>query len=114
MLTPLAIIWNFIRREPLYHKLQYSKVPKFDPAAAVLGVAIGAFVVYMTLSAVGSAGTDLTDLTLGVWYAGVLWTSLWLWGQEQKFAPLVLTGHVQLWVQLAHELTALVLNSFKR
>jgi hypothetical protein len=53
----------FLRREPLYHKLQYSKVPKFDAAAAVFGVAVGAFAVYLGLSSVGSAGADLTDLT---------------------------------------------------
>ena len=52
-----------LRREPLYHKLQYSKVPKFDAAAAVFGVAVGAFAVYLGLSSLGSAGADLTDLT---------------------------------------------------
>ena len=52
-----------LRREPLYHKLQYSKVPKFDAAAAALGVIIGAFSVYLGLSSLGSAGADLTDLT---------------------------------------------------
>jgi hypothetical protein len=53
-----------LRREPLYHKLQYSKVPKFDVAAAVLGVIVGAFVVYLTLCTLGSAGADLSDLTI--------------------------------------------------
>jgi hypothetical protein len=52
-----------LRREPLYHKLQYSKVPKFDAAAAAFGVVIGAFVAYLGLSSLGSAGADLTDLT---------------------------------------------------
>jgi hypothetical protein len=53
-----------LRREPLYHKLQYSKVPKFDVAAAVLGVIVGAFVVYLSLCTLGSAGADLSDLTV--------------------------------------------------
>jgi len=62
-----------LRREPLYHKLQYSKVPKFDVAAAVLGVIVGAFVVYLSLCTLGSGGADLTDLTVVVWYL-CLWT----------------------------------------
>jgi hypothetical protein len=53
-----------LRREPLYHKLQYSKSPKFDAAAAAFGVIVGAFVVYLSLNAVGSMGADLSDLTL--------------------------------------------------
>ncbi len=60
-----------LRREPLYHKLQYSKVPKFDAAAAALGVIVGAFTVYLGLSSLGSAGADLTDLTTVCWYAGI-------------------------------------------
>lgn len=58
----LTSVWFFLRREPFYHKLQYSKVPKADPAAALFGVVVGAFVGYLTLSSVGSGGTDLTDL----------------------------------------------------
>ena len=57
-----------LRREPLYHKLQYSKAPKFDAAAAVLGVGCGAFGVYLSLSSLGSMGVDLTDLTVLCWY----------------------------------------------
>jgi len=64
----LSTVFFMLRREPLYHKLQYSKVPKFDVAAAVLGVIVGAFVVYMALCSVGSAGADLSDLTVLVWY----------------------------------------------
>jgi hypothetical protein len=52
-----------LRREPLYHKLQYSKSPKFDAAAAVAGVILGAFGVYITLSSLGSGGVDLSDLS---------------------------------------------------
>jgi hypothetical protein len=65
-----------LRREPLYHKLQYSKVPKFDAAAAALGVIIGAFAVYLGLSSLGSAGADLGDLTAFCWYIGLWFTSL--------------------------------------
>jgi hypothetical protein len=60
--------WFILRREPIYHKLQYSKVPKFDPAAAVFGVIFGAFSVYLSLGVVGSGGADLSDLTLLFWY----------------------------------------------
>lgn len=60
--------WFILRREPLYHKLQYSKVPKYDSSAAILGTVIGAFGGYMALATVGSGGTDLTDLTtLAAW-----------------------------------------------
>jgi len=47
----------------MYHKLQYSKVPKYDSSAAILGTVIGAFGGYLALATVGSGGTDLTDLT---------------------------------------------------
>ena len=68
-------IFYLLRREPLYHKLQYSKVPKFDVAAAVLGVIVGAFVVYLALCSVGSAGADLSDLTVVVWYT-LIWVNV--------------------------------------
>lgn len=61
-------VWFVIRREPYYHKLQYSKTPKNDPMAAFLGAALGAFVVYMGLSTFGTSGADLSDLTVVVWY----------------------------------------------
>jgi len=64
-----------LRREPLYHKLQYSKVAKFDVAAAVLGVIVGAFVVYLSLCTLGSAGADLSDLTVLVWYS-LVWANI--------------------------------------
>ncbi len=62
------VTWFILRREPLYHKLQYSKVPKYDSSAAILGTVIGAFGGYLALATVGSGGTDLTDLTtLAAW-----------------------------------------------
>lgn len=57
-----------LRREPLYHKLQYSKTPKFDAAAATLGAGFGALSVYLGLAGFGSMGADLTDLTILGWY----------------------------------------------
>jgi len=51
-----------LRREPFYHKLQYSKTPKFDVAAPALGAISGAFVAYMALATLGTAGADLSDL----------------------------------------------------
>jgi hypothetical protein len=62
VVSGLSQVWYLLRREPYYHKLQYSKTPKFDVAAAVLGVVISAFFGYMTLSSLGSGGADLTDL----------------------------------------------------
>ena len=59
-----SLVWFFLRREPYYHKLQYSKTPKFDVAAAVLGAIVSAFVGYLTLSSLGSAGADLTDMAI--------------------------------------------------
>ena len=70
-----------LRREPLYHKLQYSKTPKFDAAAATLGVSIGAFGVYLGLSSLGSMGVDLSDLTVLCWYV-----ALWLTAVVQFLA----------------------------
>jgi hypothetical protein len=61
-------VWFILRREPFYHKLQYSKTPKYDPMAAFLGAAFGAFIVYMSLSTFGTGGIDLSDLTVVVWY----------------------------------------------
>jgi len=93
-----------LRREPLYHKLQYSKVPKFDAAAAALGVILGAFVVYLGLSSVGSAGADLGDLTALCWYVGVWGTTIRVTatlvrgavvgGRTIRFVPLVWCGEL--------------------
>lgn len=93
-----------LRREPLYHKLQYSKVPKFDAAAAALGVIIGAFVVYLGLSSVGSAGADLGDLTALCWYVGIWGTTIRVTttlgrgvvvgGRAIRFVPLVCCGEL--------------------
>lgn len=72
-MTRRRVQWFLLRREPYYHKIQYSKVPKSDVAAALLGAIVGAFVAYLTLSSVGSGGTDLTDLAVILWYAGLLY-----------------------------------------
>jgi hypothetical protein len=66
-----------LRREPYYHKLQYSKTPKFDVAAAVFGAIISAFFGYLTLSTLGSAGADLADMTALCWYLFVSYKISW-------------------------------------
>ena len=63
--------WYVLRREPYYHKLQYSKTPKYDPMAAFLGAAIGAIVAYLALGSFGTGGADLSDLSVLVWYSAV-------------------------------------------
>ena len=68
-MKPSPSVWFILRREPLYHKLQYSKVPKYDSSAAILGTVLGAFAGYLALATVGSGGTDLTDLTALVAWA---------------------------------------------
>lgn len=68
-MRPSQQTWFFLRREPMYHKLQYSKVPKYDSSAAILGTVLGAFAGYLALATVGSGGTDLTDLTTLVAWA---------------------------------------------
>ena len=73
-----SLLWFFLRREPYYHKLQYSKTPKFDVAAAVLGAVISAFVGYLTLSSLGSAGADLTDMIIIFWYIFLVYRCLLL------------------------------------
>lgn len=57
-----------IRREPYYHKIQYSKTLKFDVSAAVFGVILSAFAGYMGLSTFGSMGADMTDMLTLIWY----------------------------------------------
>jgi hypothetical protein len=71
-------LWFFLRREPYYHKIQYSKTPKFDVAAAVLGVVSGAFLGYLSLSSLGSAGADLTDMSVLFWYFFLSYRTVWL------------------------------------
>lgn len=69
MLTSCSVAVIFLlRREPYYHKLQYSKTPKFDAPAAALGVILGAFSVFFSLNSLGTMGADLTDLTINLWY----------------------------------------------
>jgi hypothetical protein len=70
-----------LRREPFYHKLRYAKVPKYDLAAALLGIIVTTFAGYMALATFGSFGTDLADLTTLVWYClvGLLSVRVVLW-----------------------------------
>lgn len=64
MLFKAFSYFYFLRREPFYHKIQYSKVLKHDIVAAIFGVACGAFSVYLSLNSLGSGSPDLTDLTI--------------------------------------------------
>jgi len=56
----------FLKKELYFHKIQYSKVLKYDVAAAIFGVVIGAFVVYLSLNTLGSGSPDLSDLSIFV------------------------------------------------
>jgi hypothetical protein len=60
----INLVYFFLKREVYYHKIQYSKVFKHDIAAAILGITIGAFVVYLSLSTLGSGSPDLSDLSI--------------------------------------------------
>lgn len=62
------ICYFFLKREVYYHKIQYSKVFKHDIVAAVFGVVLGAFVVYLSLNTLGSGSPDLSDMTILFWY----------------------------------------------
>lgn len=73
-----ALFYFIIKREVYYHKIQYSKVFKHDIAAAVLGITIGAFVAYLSLSSVGSGSPDLSDLSLLFWYIFLILSVLYL------------------------------------
>jgi len=69
-------IYFFLKREIYYHKIQYSKVFKHDIAAAIFGVVIGAFVVYLSLNTLGSGSPDLSDLSILLWYILLLYLLL--------------------------------------
>lgn len=57
-----------LKNSKLSHKLSYSKVPISDSSAAILGVVLGSFFVYMFLISLGSGGIDISDLTTLVFY----------------------------------------------
>lgn len=61
-------LYFFLKREVYYHKIQYSKVFKHDIVAALFGVVLGAFVVYLSLNTLGSGSPDLSDMTILFWY----------------------------------------------
>lgn len=62
------ITYFFIKREIYYHKIQYSKVYKYDICGAVFGVVIGAFIAYLSLNSLGSGSPDLSDMSILFWY----------------------------------------------
>lgn len=65
-----------LRREISPHKLRYSKTLKGDAAGAFLGLVVGLFVGYLALSSVGACSIDLSDLTVVLWYSGLIVASL--------------------------------------
>jgi hypothetical protein len=91
--------WFILRREPLYHKLQYSKVQKYDSSAAILGTVIGAFGGYLALASVGSGGTDLTDLTtLAAW--SLVFFCIIFWSMELRNAySFIAIAPLSVWVR---------------
>lgn len=102
------ITWFILRREPLYHKLQYSKVPKYDSSAAILGTVIGAFGGYLALATVGSGGTDLTDLTtLAAWVLITLGTVVCSMELRNAYTFVIFTP-ISVWVR---PLSALFLSA---
>ena len=97
-MRPTAQTWFFLRREPMYHKLQYSKVPKYDSSAAILGTVLGAFAGYLALATVGSGGTDLTDLTTLVTWCLVALGAIALSLEPRNHHTFVVCPPLALWV----------------
>lgn len=102
-------VWFILRREPYYHKIQYSKTPKFDIAAAVFGVAVGAFVVYLTLASVGSGGADMSDLTVLIWYSILFFQIFRLWLFLQKTSYEGRVPGAKVWLHFVQELSTAAL-----
>lgn len=109
-MAPTNMTWFILRREPMYHKLQYSKVPKYDSSAAILGTVIGAFGGYLALATVGSGGTDLTDLTtLVAWTLVSLAAAVWSTDLRNTYAFIVFTP-LAVWLRPLSALSAGVHN----
>ena len=83
----------------MYHKLQYSKVPKYDSSAAILGTIIGAFGGYLALATVGSGGTDLTDLTTLVAWIIICGSALVLNMELRNAHTFVIFAPASVWVR---------------
>ena len=58
------MLFFFLKKENPSHKIQYSKVMKFDISAALFGVILGAVVVYFSLSSLGSGSSDISELSI--------------------------------------------------
>jgi hypothetical protein len=104
--------WFILRREPFYHKLQYSKVPKYDSSAAILGAALGAFGGYLALATVGSGGTDLTDLTTLVAWALIVLGGVVCSTELRNTYTFVLFAPLAIWVRPVAALFLSALNPF--
>jgi len=68
----MSLIGFILRRDPLYHKLAYSKTLRGDFAGAAFGVIVGVFCGYLTLASVGGSSVELSDLTCLCAYASML------------------------------------------
>lgn len=66
----------FVRREFFFHKIQYSKVFKFDIAAAVIGIAISTVISMLVLSSIGTCSVDLSDLFIIFYYVILIYILL--------------------------------------
>lgn len=98
-MAPRNPVWSILRREPLYHKLQYAKVPRYDSGAAMLGTVLGAFTGYLALATLGSGGSDLTDLTtLCVWVGACLAACGW-YRALHGAAPTLLWAPAMVWLR---------------
>jgi hypothetical protein len=100
--------WFLLRREVVCHKLQYSKVPKYDSSAAILGTVVGAFGGYLALATVGSGGTDLTDLTVLVIWALAMFFILFLNSELRNEYAFIILAPITVWVR---PIAALILAS---
>ena len=86
----ISFRYFFLKRELYYHKIQYSKVPKHDVSAAIFGVVIGAFVVYLSLNTLGSGSPDLSDLSIFFWYIFLIFKIFQLSCENFKFKSSIL------------------------
>lgn len=74
----------FLKKENIYHKIQYSKVMKFDVSAALFGVIAGALVVYFSISSLGSGSADISELSILFWYIYLIYKIISLFFNTQS------------------------------
>ena len=62
-----------LTREIFYHKIQYSKVYKFDIVAALMGITLSTVISVLLLSTFGTCSVDLSDLTVLIYYVVLIY-----------------------------------------